>query len=231
MIEFRNVQKVYEDQKLAIKDASFTIERGEFVFFSGKSGSGKSTLLKMISKEVEPTSGNILIFNKDIKKVKTKILRRNIGVVFQSFNLLKNKTAYENVAYVLECLGKSPFYTKRTTNEVLEKLGVMDCAKQYPHQLSGGQQQRVAIARAIANKPEILICDEPTNNLDSENTEIVLRHLNELNEMGITILMATHDETVITKLHKKIVFVDDGEVRIMNEMPYYFDITTQGMRK
>jgi cell division transport system ATP-binding protein len=226
MIEFRSVQKMYEDKKMAISDASFKINQGEFVFFSGKSGAGKSTLLSMIYKEEVATSGNILIFNKDIKKTKTKILRRKVGVVFQSFNLLQNKTAYENVAYVLECLGKNPFLIKKTTMTILDKLGLKELANKYPKQLSGGEQQRVAIARAIANKPKILICDEPTNNLDEENTNMVIEHLKELNSEGITILMATHDQRIIQELNKKTIYVNDGVVTVKD--PDTFDITAYG---
>lgn len=212
MIEFRSVQKSYGKQDITITDASFVIERGEFVILSGESGAGKSTLLKMIYKEELPSSGNLMIFGRDIKKIKTKHLRRDIGFVFQNFNLLTNKTVLENVAYVLECLGKSPIFVKRRAKECLEKMGVLHLANKYPQELSGGEQQRVVIARAIANEPKILICDEPTNNLDEKNTEIIVNHLLELNANETTIVLVTHDQEMIRNLNKRVLSVVDGKV-------------------
>ena len=231
MIEFRSVQKSYGKKEVTITDASFTIERGEFVILSGESGAGKSTLLKMIYKEEMPSSGNVMIFGRDIKKIKTKHLRRDIGFVFQNFNLLPNKTVLENVAYVLECLGKSPRFVKRRAKECLEKMGVLHLAKKYPQEISGGEQQRVVIARAIANEPKILICDEPTNNLDEKNTEVIVNHLLELNANQTTIVLVTHDKEMIRNLNKRVLSVVDGAVTSydlkVNKSKYdeYFDLS------
>lgn len=214
MIEFRNVQKLYKKEKhVAIKDASFLIKKGEFVFLVGPSGAGKSTLLKMIYKAEVPTTGTISIFERNLKKIRTSLLRRNIGVVFQDFQLLPQKTAYENVAYVLAILGKSPSFIKEKTMKALTRMGIEEHANKYPHQMSGGEQQRIAIARAIVNEPEILICDEPTGNLDSDNTWIIMNYLNELNRQGTTIVVSTHDELVIEKMEKRIIEVENGRVK------------------
>jgi len=218
VIEFRSVQKIYkEDHHVAVKEASFKVEKGEFVFFVGPSGAGKSSLLKMIYKEEMPTNGQILVFGKDVKRFKTTKLRRNVGVVFQDFELLKNKTAYENVAYALECLGESPFKIKKKAMTALERMGIEEHAKRYPHQMSGGQQQRIVIARAIVNEPKILVCDEPTGNLDFESAETVMYYLNELNQSGSTILMSTHNMHIVNKMNKRIMIVEDGVVKTENE--------------
>lgn len=204
MISFQNVKKVYPKNKdAALKGVSFNISKGEFVFLTGVSGSGKTTLLKMLYKAEKPTSGTIVIFDKNIERIKKKKLRRRMGIVFQDFQLLKDKTVYDNVAYPLACLGVNPFKVKRETLNALETLNIRELAKKYPDELSGGQQQRVAIARAMVNKPELLICDEPTGNLDSENAWIIMNHLKELNETGMTILMTTHNEEILTKENER----------------------------
>lgn len=215
MIEFRGVQKVYNKKTKVIKEANFKIERGEFVFLVGTSGAGKSTLLKMLYKAEKPSKGTIMIFNRDVKKLSRTKLRRNVGIVFQDFeaSLLKNKTAYENVAYVLESQGQNPFKIKEKAMSALEKMGVSEKAKHYPHELSGGEKQRVAIARAIVNNPEILICDEPTGNLDSENADIVMHYLNQLNQEGATVIMTTHNAYILEKEHKRTLLVSEGAVK------------------
>lgn len=211
MIEFRSVQKIYKDDNhVAIKEASFKIERGEFVFFVGPSGAGKSSLLKMVYKEEMPTNGQLLVFGRDTKKIKTTHLRRRVGVVFQDFELLKKKTAYENVAYALECLGESPLKIKKRAMAALEKMGIAEHADRYPHQMSGGQQQRIVIARAIVNEPEIIVCDEPTGNLDPESADIVMKYLEDLNASGGTILMSTHNTQIVEKMNKRVIYVEDG---------------------
>lgn len=213
MIEFRAVEKIYPSSKVhAIKDASFKIEKGEFVFFMGTSGAGKSSLLKMLYKAEYPSAGELLIFGKDIKKIKKKFLRRNIGVVFQSFELLENKTAYENVKYVLECYGYSPKETRERSLKALEMLGLKGKEKQFPHELSGGERQRVSVARAMVNRPEILICDEPTGNLDDASAANVMHYLKELNENGTTVLMATHNKEIVREMKKRIIYVDNGYI-------------------
>ena len=215
MIEFNGVKKTYNKKMVVIEDATFKIEQGEFVFLVGNSGAGKSTLLKMLYKAEKPSSGFIRLYQRDIKKIRRTKLRRSLGIVFQDFEatLLKNKTAYENVAYVLESQGQNPFKLKKKAMDALEKMGVLDKMKHYPHELSGGEKQRVAIARAIVNQPEILICDEPTGNLDPENAEVVMRYLNQLNKEGTTIVMTTHNATILEKEKKRTLLVADGTVQ------------------
>lgn len=213
MIEYRSVEKFYPNSRIhAIKDASFKIENGEFVFFMGKSGAGKTTLLKMLYKAEKPSEGTIMIFGGDIKRIKKTTLRRNIGVVFQTFELLENKTALENVSYVLECYGTSPRKSKKKAIKTLEMMGLKGKEKQYPHEMSGGERQRVAIARAMINDPQILICDEPTGNLDDENAKNVMNYLKEINERGTTVLMATHNKEIVREMKKRIIYVQDGYI-------------------
>lgn len=215
MIEFRSVRKTYHDNNnIAIKDASFKIERGEFAFLVGPSGAGKSTILKMIYKAELPTDGNVMIFQRDTRNIKTKILRRHVGVVFQDYQLLPNKTTYENVSYVLEALGKNPFKIKKITMEALDRMGIAHKAKHYPSQMSGGEQQRIAIARAIVNNPEILVCDEPTGNLDPETSWEIMNYIEELNKNGSTIIMSTHNMGIVEQMQKRVIQVKDGIVRI-----------------
>ena len=215
MIEFNRVRKIYNKKTTVITNATFKIEQGEFVFLVGTSGAGKSTLLKMLYKAEKPSSGSITLYGRDLKKIRRTKLRRTLGIVFQDFEatLLKNKTAYENVAYVLESQGQHPSKIKKKTVEALERMGVLDKMKHYPHELSGGEKQRVAIARAIVNKPEILICDEPTGNLDPENAEIVMDYLNQLNKEGTTVVMTTHNVTILEKEKKRTLVVEDGFVQ------------------
>jgi cell division transport system ATP-binding protein len=199
-----------KNSKQAIKDASFEIEKGEFVFFMGESGAGKTTLLKMLYKAQVPSNGEIITFGKNIKKLKKTTLRRNIGVVFQTFELLENKTALENISYVLECYGYSPSKSKKKAKEKMKMLGLEGKEKQFPHELSGGEKQRVAIARAIINDPQILICDEPTGNLDDDNANNVMKYLKEINEKGTTVLMATHNKDIVKEMKKRVIYVKDG---------------------
>ena len=211
MIKFNRIKKIYPKNRIqAIKDASFEIEKGEFVFFMGESGAGKTTLLKMLYKAQNPSNGDIIVFGKNIKKIKQTTLRRNIGVVFQTFELLENKTALENISYVLECYGKSPSNAKKIAKEKMKMLGLEGKEKQFPHELSGGEKQRIAIARAIVNDPQILICDEPTGNLDDDNADNVMRYLKEINEKGTTVLMATHNKEIVRGMKKRVIYVKDG---------------------
>lgn len=213
MIEFNQVKKIFSVQE-AIKEATFRIQQNEFVFLVGPSGAGKTTLLKMIYKAERPTNGEIHVFNKNVKKIRTATLRRNIGIVFQDYEkyLLKNKTAAENISYVLEAQGKSPFYAYRKALEAMERMGIRNKEKRFPYELSGGEKQRLAIARAVVNSPKILICDEPTGNLDSENANIVLSYLNKVNQEGTTIIMSTHNKEIIEKEKKRILNVQEGLV-------------------
>lgn len=213
MIEYRGIEKFYPNSSIhAIKDASFKIENGEFVFFMGKSGAGKTTLLKMLYKAEKASGGAIMVFGKELNRIRKTTLRRNIGVVFQTFELLENKTAVENVSYVLECYGVSPKKSKKRALDTLHMLGLEGKEKQYPHEMSGGERQRVAIARAMVNNPQILICDEPTGNLDEENALNVMHYLKEINEKGTTILMATHNKEIVREMKKRIIYVQDGYI-------------------
>ncbi len=215
IIKIKNVKKTYKTGTTAIYDMDLNIEKGEFVFVIGQTGCGKSTLIKMLYREEKPTSGQILVGGIDVGKIRNRKvykLRRKIGIVFQNYQLLPNSTAYENVAFALEVLGldKSEIHSK--VMKVLDLVGLKNSAKQYPHQLSGGEQQRVAIARAIVNGPKILICDEPTGNLDPKTSMEIMDVLQAINELGTTIIMVTHDIDIVKKLKKRTVLLDSGRI-------------------
>lgn len=215
LIEIRNVKKQYKTGVTAIYDMSLNIEKGDFVFIIGSTGCGKSTLIKMLYREEKPTSGKINIGGLDVGKLKnSKVfkLRRKIGVVFQDYKLLSKSTVYENVAFALEVLGqpKSEIYSK--VLKALDLVGLKHKANNYPHQLSGGEQQRVAIARSIVNGPKLLICDEPTGNLDEATSMEIMKVLEEINKMGTTIIMVTHDTKIVNKLKKRTILLDSGRI-------------------
>ena len=213
MIEFKNVSKVYSTGTEAVHNATFTIEKGEFAFLVGSSGSGKSTLIKLILKEEEASSGNIVINGRDITFLKSKrvpFLRRSMGVVFQDFRLLPDKTVYENVAFAMYIVKATPKHIRRQVPMVLSLVGLSDKAKCYPHELSGGEQQRVAIARALVNNPSMIIADEPTGNLDPETAWDIMNLLNEINARGTTIVMATHARYIVDKMKKRVIQIDKG---------------------
>ena len=215
LIKIRNVKKTYKTGTTAIYDLDLTIKKGEFVFIIGSTGCGKSSLIKMLYREEKPTSGKILVGGLDVGKIKNRKvykLRRKIGVVFQDYHLLPNSTAYENVAFALEVLGMPKDEIHAKVVKVLDLVGLKNKAKQYPHQLSGGEQQRVAIARAIVNGPKILICDEPTGNLDPQTSLEVMDVLNAINELGTTIIMVTHDINIVNKMKKRVVLLDSGRI-------------------
>ena len=215
MIEFRDVKKTYNTGTQAVKDANFKIEKGEFVFLVGTSGSGKSTLIKMILKEENPTSGKILINGRDITNLKpTKIpyLRRSMGVVFQDFRLLPDKTVYENVAFAMYVVNATPREIRRQVPIMLSLVGLSKKAKMYPNELSGGEQQRVALARALINNPSMLIADEPTGNLDPETAWDIMNLINEINMRGTTIVVATHAKDIVDQMKKRVIHIEKGEI-------------------
>lgn len=215
MIEFRNVRKDYSTGTRAIKNANFRIDKGEFCFLVGTSGSGKSTLIKLILKEEEPTSGNIIINGKDttfLKQSRIPYLRRSMGVVFQDFRLLPDKTVYDNVAYAMYIVRATPRHIRRQVPMVLSLVGLSGKAKMYPHELSGGEQQRVALARALVNNPSMLIADEPTGNLDPETAWDIMNLLNDINLRGTTVVVATHAKDIVDKMRKRVIHIEKGEI-------------------
>ena len=218
LIKMRNVRKVYKNGVTAIHDLDLAIAKGEFVFIIGSTGCGKSTLIKMLYREEKPTSGQILVGGLDVAKIRnSKIykIRRKIGVVWQDFKLLPKLTVYENVAFALEVFGLPKSEVHAKVIKVLDLVGLKGKAKQYPNQLSGGEQQRTAIARAIVNGPKILICDEPTGNLDEKTSLEIMAVLEAINKLGTTIIMVTHDTDIVNKMKKRVIELDSG--RILNE--------------
>ncbi len=215
MIEFRNVSKKYDTGTIAVQNANFVIGKGEFAFLVGTSGSGKSTLIKLILKEEEPTSGNIIINKKDttyLKPSRIPYLRRSMGVVFQDFRLLPDKTVYDNVAYAMYIVRATPRHIRRQVPMVLSLVGLSAKAKMYPHELSGGEQQRVALARALVNNPSMLIADEPTGNLDPETAWDIMNLLNDINMRGTTVVVATHAKDVVDQMKKRVIQINKGVI-------------------
>lgn len=215
VIKMSNVVKTYKTGVTAIHNLNLDIDKGDFVFIIGSTGCGKSTLIKMIYREEKPTSGKIIVGGLDVAKIRnSKVykIRRKIGVVFQDFKLLNKSTVYENVAFALEVLGtpKDEIHTK--VLKVLDLVGLKHKANNYPHELSGGEQQRVAIARSIVNGPKLLICDEPTGNLDPETSLEIMKVLDEINKMGTTIIMVTHDIDIVNKMNKRTILLDSGRI-------------------
>lgn len=216
MIEFKNVNKIYNSNPTnVLKNINLRIEDGEYVCIIGRSGSGKTTLAKLITAEEKVTSGNIIIDDWDIAKIKKKdipSLRRQIAVIFQDFRLLPKKTARENISFACEISGDFGSKMNLKIEQLLQVVGLKDKANSYPFELSGGEQQRVAIARALAFNPSILIADEPTGNLDSINTQGILTLLQDINNMGTTVILITHDKEIVNSLNKRIITIEDGRV-------------------
>lgn len=214
-IRFRNVEKTYKNGVNAVYNMNLDIKKGEFVFVIGASGSGKSTLIKMLYREEKPTNGEIFVGGINVAKVKnSKVykLRRKIGIVFQDYKLLPKLTVYENVAFALEIYGLPTDEVKRKVLKALDLVGLKSRTKSYPDQLSGGEQQRVTIARAIVNSPKLLICDEPTGNLDPDTSLEVMKVIEKINDLGTTIVMATHDREMVDKMKKRVVLLDNGKL-------------------
>ena len=215
MIVFEGVRKVYEPDVVALDGASFVIEKGEFVFLVGPSGSGKSTIMRLLLKELEPTSGRIIVGGRELgrlKNSKVPMLRRNIGCVFQDFKLLHNRSAAENIAYALKVQGESSRAIRQKVPEVLALVGLSGKSNQLPDELSGGEQQRVSIARAFVIHPPLLICDEPTGNLDPDTSVGIMQLLYRINRTGTTVVMATHDREMVDKMRKRVIALDNGDV-------------------
>jgi cell division transport system ATP-binding protein len=215
MIRLDNVTKSYKGTVVALRDCDLDIQKGEFVFIVGPSGSGKTTLIKLLLKEEEPDSGRIWIAGRDIGRLshwKVPYLRRNIGCVFQDFRLLPNKTVYENVAFALEVIGRPRHVIEAQVPQVLDLVGLGRKASNLPDELSGGEQQRVGIARAFVNRPLILLADEPTGNVDPNTSRGIVRLLDRINRTGTTVVMATHDSTIVDSMRRRVVELDRGSI-------------------
>ena len=216
MIRFDNVSKTYDGQhRAALADVNVDIEKGEFVFLVGASGSGKSTFLRLILREQRATKGKVFVAGRELNKLaawKIPAMRRQIGTVFQDFRLLPNKTVTDNVAFALQVIGKPASTIRRVVPEVLELVGLDGKGGRLPEELSGGEQQRVAIARAFVNRPMILIADEPTGNLDPATSVGIMKLLDRINRAETTVLMATHDSTIVDQMRKRVIELDDGAV-------------------
>ena len=226
LIRVTDVQKTYKNGVVALYDFSVTISKGEFVFVIGASGSGKSTFIKMLYREEKPDKGEIFIGGINVAKLKNRKvykLRRKLGVVFQDFKLLRKLTVYENVAYALEVFALDKKIIHNQVMKVLNLVGLKGKLRQYPDQLSGGEQQRVAIARAIVNEPKILICDEPTGNLDPHTSMEIMKVLEEINKLGTTIIMATHDKEIVNKMKKRVIYIEEGKLIKDYEKGTYYD--------
>jgi cell division transport system ATP-binding protein len=216
VIRFENVSKTYEGQtKAALLNVNVEIEKGEFVFLVGTSGSGKSTFLRLVLREYRTSKGHIMVAGKDLNRLATwrvPQMRRQIGTVFQDFRLLPNKTVAENVAFALQVIGKPRSHIRKTVPEVLELVGLEGKQDRLPDELSGGEQQRVAIARAFVNRPMILIADEPTGNLDPATSEGIMKLLDRINRTGTTVVMATHDVSIVNQMRKRVIELENGHV-------------------
>lgn len=216
MISFDKVVKLYPNGVNALRGVSFKIERGEFVFLMGASGAGKSTMLKILLKEEEPSGGLAMVDGKNLKKVrgyKIPKYRRNIGIVFQDFRLLEKKTVFDNIAFAMEITGASRSMIRRQVETALSLVGLSHKANEFPAHLSGGEQQRVAVARALVNAPQIIIADEPTGNLDPENSSEVMHLLEEINRHGITVLVATHERRLAEQMNKRVIYLENGRLK------------------
>ncbi len=213
-IELKNVNKTYSNGITAVANTSLTINKGEFVFVIGLTASGKSTLIKLLYREEKPTSGSVIVGGVNVGKLRNRNvfkLRRKIGIVFQDFKLLPKQNAFENVAFALECTGMKDSEIRPKVMKALEIVGLKAKARSFPGELSGGEQQRVCIARAIVNNPKLLICDEPTGNLDPETSKEIMKVLDDINkELDTTIIMATHDKVTVNKMKKRVLVIENG---------------------
>ncbi len=224
MIRLDQVSKTYKRVVPALRDVSMDIQKGEFVFLVGPSGSGKSTFIKLLLKDEDPDRGEIFVAGKRLNGMKSwRIpgLRRELGCVFQDFKLLESKTVFENIAFALEVIGKPRHSIMRTVPEVLELVGLRHKTDAYPHELSGGEQQRVSVARAFVNRPRILLCDEPTGNLDPKTSVGIMKLLDRINRTGTTVVMATHDKHIVDSMRRRVIELHGGQlVRDQNRGMY-----------
>jgi len=215
LIQISNVKKIYENGATGLNGVDLHIQQGEFVFIVGSSGSGKSSLIRLLLKETEPTAGRILVNDYDLSKLKRRHLpafRRSMGVVFQDFRLLKDKTVFENVAFAMQIVEASSREIRRAVPQVLALVGLARKARAYPNQLSGGEQQRTALARAIVNKPPLLIADEPTGNLDPHTAWEIMTLLEDINDRGTTVVIATHAHDIVDEMQKRVVAIKSGVI-------------------
>ena len=215
MITLENVGKSYAKGQPALNDVSLHIDKGEFVFIVGNSGSGKSTLIKLLLKELEPTSGTIIVNDQNLGKMKRRKVpkyRRGVGVVFQDFRLLKDRNVYENVAFAQRVIERPNRVIKKRVPEILTLVGLAEKYKSFPRELSGGEQQRVALARALVNRPNILLADEPTGNLDPKNSLEIMKLLEEINERGTTVLVVTHNREIVNSFRKRVITMRKGVI-------------------
>ena len=216
LIRIKDLEKKYKTGVTAIYDFDLKVKKGDFVFVIGQSGSGKSTLIKLLYREEKPTNGSINIGGIEVAKLRNRKvykLRRKLGIVFQDYKLLPRLTVYENVAFALEILGLPNEEIRNKTLKALEQVGLKNKSKNYPNELSGGEQQRVAIARAIVNEPKLLLCDEPTGNLDPETSWEIMQVLDEINKLGTTIIMATHDKEMVNRMKKRVIVIEAGRLK------------------
>jgi cell division transport system ATP-binding protein len=228
LIRITDVQKTYKTGTVALYDVDLTISKGEFVFVIGASGSGKSTLIKMLYREEKPDRGSIMIGGINVAKLKDRkvyMLRRKLGVVFQDFKLLPRLTVFENVAFAMEVFNYDKKKIRARVMEVLDLVGLKNKARVYPDQLAGGEQQRVVIARAIVNNPKLLICDEPTGNLDPDTSMGIMKVLDDINKMGTTIIMTTHNRDIVNAMKKRVVVISEGKIVKDYERGKYYEVS------
>lgn len=218
MIIFQNVSKIYKNnshETIALDDVTFHVKPQEFISLVGKSGAGKSTVVKLLIGEDRPNKGKVVIGSYNVNKLKPiemPYLRRKIGVIFQDFRLLHNKTAYENVAFAMEVADRTPKEIMEFTPQALDMVGLKEKARNFPRELSGGEKQRVAIARAMVNHPDVLVADEPTGNLDPVNSADIIKLLIKINELGTTVILATHNKDIVDNLSRRVVSLEDGKI-------------------
>lgn len=215
MIAFQNVSKIYNSHSVALEDTNFQVNPGEFVTLVGRSGAGKSTVIRLLIGEEKPTRGRVFFGQYEVNKLKDNELpafRRHVGVVFQDFRLLPTKSSYENVAFALEVAGRPQRDIDELVPQVLDMVGLGDKLHNFPHELSGGEKQRVAIARAMVHRPEVIIADEPTGNLDPLHTTEIINLLIKINELGTTLILATHNKDIVNNLGKRVVTLDHGRI-------------------